>query len=103
CGIGPCDVPRPTLADYVMGTGATTGAPAPGSVLVGYPRPDKQITLDDTVRRGGDDERTANPDTHEDLPSRQVGIGFSTSSQLRICQRSLQCQRSSRGSPLHDR
>src|SRR5215470_506294 len=101
--MAPRGVPRPSLADYVMGTGATRGRLRPESVLVGYPRPDKQITLDDTVRRGGDDERTTSPDTHEDLPSRQVGIGFSTSSQLRICRRSLQCQRSSRGSPLYDR
>src|SRR5215813_6426145 len=87
------------------GDGATRGRPRPESVYVGYPhpRPDKQITLDDTVRRGGDDERTSSPETHEDLPSHQVGIGVSASSQLRICRRSLQCQRSSRGSPLYDR
>src|SRR5262249_23074059 len=85
------------------GRGPPGGRLRPERVLLGYPRPDKQITLDDTARRGGDDERTTSPDTHEDLPCRQVGIGFSTSSQLRICRRSLQCQRSSCGSPLYDR
>jgi CoA:oxalate CoA-transferase len=30
CGIGSCGVPRPSLADYVIGTGATRGAPAAG-------------------------------------------------------------------------
>ena len=31
CGIGPCGVPRPSLADYVIGTGATRGATAAGT------------------------------------------------------------------------
>ena len=30
CGIGSCGVPRPSLADYVMGTGLTDGAAATG-------------------------------------------------------------------------
>jgi len=34
CGIGSCDVPRPSLAPYVTGTGATRGATATGGLLV---------------------------------------------------------------------
>ncbi len=34
CGIGSCRIPRPSLADYVMGTGTTAG----GGASVDYPR-----------------------------------------------------------------
>jgi hypothetical protein len=45
CGIGSCGVPRPRLADYVMGTETTRGQPLPEGASVDYP-PNRERMLE---------------------------------------------------------
>src|SRR5262245_1793710 len=53
CDIGPCGVPRPSLADYVIGTGTTRGQPPPEDANVGYPpRTAIRLGLEWAMREG---------------------------------------------------
>jgi hypothetical protein len=44
CGIGSCGVPRPSLAPYVTGTGATKGVPAAGGRSCCLSSPTREAT-----------------------------------------------------------